>query len=232
MRRLSTKPNVIAPDSDFPYGRIKDKHAPTAGSKVNEQMWGDIIQFFEKMFDLSSIVANGLPDNAYTGFQLVDALINRIQFYVAGEATIRAAADSAESAARVAADSSEATARAMADATLQANINAKAAIAQAAWTNLVLINGWVSGGVTPQYFKDNFGCVHFRGNINGASNSAVVFAVLPAGSRPTTLIHKLINYATGNYTYFNMDAAGNVDATDGSGSLGTYSLDDINVWTI
>lgn len=74
MRKLATKQNVAPIDGDFPFGRIKDNPGNNTGTPFNESLYGDIQQFFEKMFSMSGLVANGLPDCAYTGFQLFDAL--------------------------------------------------------------------------------------------------------------------------------------------------------------
>lgn len=75
MRLLVNKPNVEAPDGDFPFGRIKDKVGSNPGTPVNEVVYGDIHQFFEKLMDLSGEVANGLPESEYSGFQLINALV-------------------------------------------------------------------------------------------------------------------------------------------------------------
>lgn len=74
MKRLSTKANVDAPSADYPYGNIRNKTLSVAGSRVNVEMYGDITQFFEKMFAESGITANGLADNATNGWQLFEAL--------------------------------------------------------------------------------------------------------------------------------------------------------------
>lgn len=81
MRRLSTKQNVQPPDGDYIYGRIKDNPGNNTGTPFNESLYGDIQQFFERMFDKSGIVANGLPDQSYTGFQLYDAFIRTARPY-------------------------------------------------------------------------------------------------------------------------------------------------------
>lgn len=73
MRRLSSKQNVQTPDGDYPYGRIVDNPGNNTGTPFNESLYGDIQQFFERMFALSGYVANGFPDNVYSGFQLYDA---------------------------------------------------------------------------------------------------------------------------------------------------------------
>jgi hypothetical protein len=60
---------------------------------------------------------------------------------------------------------------------------------QEAWTNLTLVNSWVSyGGVyaTPGYRKNNFGEVELRGMIkSGVTTSGTVIATLPVGYRPS-----------------------------------------------
>lgn len=82
MRPLSSKTNVDAPDSDYPYGKIRDNPGNNTGTPINEQVYGDFHQFFERLMDkqqggpLADVVPNGLPDNDYTGFQLFEALEN------------------------------------------------------------------------------------------------------------------------------------------------------------
>lgn len=226
--KLQNKPNVIPVGGSYPYGDIKDDDGSGNGTPVNRLVYADLHQFFAKMMDVAAVVFNGLPDNVTNGFQLFTALNTIISTAVASEATLRTTADTTLQTNIT----SEASARSSADTVLQTNINAKAAIVQTPWANLTLINGWVAGSVTPQYFKDNFGCVHLRGSINGAGNSNVVFANLPAGNRPATTFRKLVNYSSPNVLFVNIDTGGNADATDGAGSGGTYSLDDINLWTI
>jgi len=74
MRLLATKTNVNAPDSDYPFGRIRNNPGNGTGTPVNELLYGDMHQFFEKLMDAAGITANGLPDNDYSGFQLFEAL--------------------------------------------------------------------------------------------------------------------------------------------------------------
>lgn len=75
MKRLSAKANVDAPSTPYPFGNIRNKTLSVAGSRVNVEMYGDIIQYFEKMFDASGITANGLPDNFTNGWQLYEAFV-------------------------------------------------------------------------------------------------------------------------------------------------------------
>lgn len=75
MRKLSTKPFVNPVSGEYPFGRIRDKTTSTNGTPVNETVYGDIHQFFESLMDGAGVTPNGLPDNAYTGFQLYEAFL-------------------------------------------------------------------------------------------------------------------------------------------------------------
>jgi hypothetical protein len=75
MIRLVDKPNTTPPDDDYPFGNIKDNPGNRTGTPLNKLVHADFHQFFEKMFDQSGLVANGLPDNDYNGFQLFEALL-------------------------------------------------------------------------------------------------------------------------------------------------------------
>lgn len=75
MRRLQNFPRVTGPDSDFPYGRVKDTTPTERGTPVNELTHGDRHQFFEKLMDVAGITANEVPDCEYTGFQLFQAFL-------------------------------------------------------------------------------------------------------------------------------------------------------------
>jgi hypothetical protein len=73
-RKLQDFPNSRTPDSDYPYGGVKDDLGTENGTPVNEYTNGDIHQFFAKMLAEAGITANGLPDNNYSGFQFFEAL--------------------------------------------------------------------------------------------------------------------------------------------------------------
>lgn len=77
-RSLALKPNTETPDSDYPFGRIRDRSGATNGTGVNENVYGDIHQFFAKLFSESGLTYNELPDNDYSGFQLYEALLEVI----------------------------------------------------------------------------------------------------------------------------------------------------------
>jgi hypothetical protein len=74
MRLLATKQNVQAPTPDFPFGRILDDTGLGDGTPVDEAVYGDMHQFFEKLLSDAGIAANGLPESNANGFQLNQAL--------------------------------------------------------------------------------------------------------------------------------------------------------------
>lgn len=78
-RNLATKPNVEPADAEYPFGRIKDNPGNNTGTPVNEEVYGDIHQFFAKIMSDAGIAYNNLPDNAYDGFQYRNALLLLIQ---------------------------------------------------------------------------------------------------------------------------------------------------------
>jgi hypothetical protein len=75
-RAITSLPNTIAPDTDYPGGRLKDKVGSNPGTRVNEPMVGDWSQFFDKIMRETGATYNNLPDNEYTGNQLYEALLN------------------------------------------------------------------------------------------------------------------------------------------------------------
>lgn len=72
-RNLALKTNVEPADSDYPYGRIKDDSGSGDGTPVNELVYGDIHQFFARMFAKSGLIYNNLPDSDYSDFQFFEA---------------------------------------------------------------------------------------------------------------------------------------------------------------
>lgn len=87
-RIIPNLPNATTPDSDYPYGRIKDNDGTGNGVAVNEFTNGDFHQFFARLMDQAGISANGLPDNDYTGFQLVEALAQYIRDTAAADSAV------------------------------------------------------------------------------------------------------------------------------------------------
>lgn len=74
MKLTQNKTNVLAPSGTYPYGNIKDDSGSNDGTPVNVELMQDYVQFFEKMFNMSGLTANGNPDNESNGYQLVQAL--------------------------------------------------------------------------------------------------------------------------------------------------------------
>lgn len=73
---LLQKENVDGADSDYPFGKIRDKEPGVQnGTPVNVKTYGDFHQFFSKMFFESGLTYNNLPDNDYSGFQFYEALL-------------------------------------------------------------------------------------------------------------------------------------------------------------
>ena len=72
--KLTDKTNIIAPDSDYPYGRTKDNTGSNDGTPYNERTNGDYFQFFERLMVQGAQTHNDLPENAYSGFQFNEAL--------------------------------------------------------------------------------------------------------------------------------------------------------------
>jgi hypothetical protein len=71
--KLENKTNVLAPNSTYPYGNIKDNTGIGDGTPVNTAVYADFHQFFASLIALAEGVgyftANGLPDNDDNGFQ-------------------------------------------------------------------------------------------------------------------------------------------------------------------
>jgi hypothetical protein len=73
MIRLQDKVNTDAPDSDYPFGKVRNDSGIGDGTPVDFDFLHDYTQFFEKLMSESGITPNGLPDNEYSGFQLYEA---------------------------------------------------------------------------------------------------------------------------------------------------------------
>lgn len=78
-RSILSHDNIDPADSDYPYGRIRDKiDGVQEGTPVNEDVYGDVHQFFAKMMAAAGLTHNELPDNDYTGWQFYEALLGSI----------------------------------------------------------------------------------------------------------------------------------------------------------
>lgn len=82
MRALSSIANTVAPSVDYPNGRIRNKNLaaipPEQGTPIIEELYGDMVQFFQKMLQISGLIANGNPDNETNDYQTIQALIGTI----------------------------------------------------------------------------------------------------------------------------------------------------------
>lgn len=84
MRKLTDGTNIDAATGDYPNGRTRDKVGVTPGTILNEVLTGDIQQFFQKLLIDSGLTENDLPDNITNGYQLIEALIAKIDFLNGG----------------------------------------------------------------------------------------------------------------------------------------------------
>ncbi len=82
---LTSVPNIVGVSADYPNGRIRNSSTGISGTGVVEELYGDIIQFFEKLVIDAGISKNNMPDNVTNGYQLIAALDARI---VTGSNTI------------------------------------------------------------------------------------------------------------------------------------------------
>lgn len=72
---LANKESTENPNGEYPYGNIiDDDGSGTTGTPVNKEVYADFHQFFARLFAQSGLVYNGVPDNAYDGFQYYEAL--------------------------------------------------------------------------------------------------------------------------------------------------------------
>ncbi len=76
-REIADIANVIAPDADYPSGRIKNATGPSIGdgTPVIEELHGDFIQAIWKAMRDNYFVANTLPDNVTNGFQIYQSMM-------------------------------------------------------------------------------------------------------------------------------------------------------------
>jgi hypothetical protein len=71
---LQNTENVDPVSSTYPFGKVRDDDGTGNGTPANTRTLGDFHQFFAKMMADAGITANGQPDNAYAGFQYIQAL--------------------------------------------------------------------------------------------------------------------------------------------------------------
>lgn len=78
---IENQNNINPADSSYPNGSIRDKTASLPGTPVDKRVYDDIHQFFAKLLRITpstsnSNIASGLPENEYSGFQYIDALMD------------------------------------------------------------------------------------------------------------------------------------------------------------
>lgn len=78
MRKLLDANFVDPATSDYPKGRVRDKAGAVQGTTGNEILFGDLMQFFQKLVIDAGITENDLPENVTNGYQLLDALKDKI----------------------------------------------------------------------------------------------------------------------------------------------------------
>ena len=81
MRDILNIPNVDGASSDYPNGRIKNKNLTSGapGTPVVEELYGDIIQFFQKLMIEAGLSPNDIPDNVTNGYQLFQAFLENVK---------------------------------------------------------------------------------------------------------------------------------------------------------
>lgn len=73
-RNKALQPNIDGSDlTNYPDKRIRNNDGSGNGTPVNEQVYGDIHEFFGKIMREQKINYNGLPDNVANGYQLYEA---------------------------------------------------------------------------------------------------------------------------------------------------------------
>jgi len=76
---LEDKQNVDPPSALYPNGNIRDNDGSGNGTPVNKINHADFHQFFARLLVEGNVVPNGQPDNAYDGFQYIEALVKLIR---------------------------------------------------------------------------------------------------------------------------------------------------------
>lgn len=81
MRNLKDRTNVDAPDLEFPYGRTRNEitDGDGTGTKGTEELLQDLLVFPQKLMDDAGITPNELPENETDGYQLMQALEEKVR---------------------------------------------------------------------------------------------------------------------------------------------------------
>jgi len=75
MKKITDHLNTEAPDSDYEYGRYRDNPGDHTGTPMDTNVFQDWGTFFDRLMAKAGIVANGVFDNAYSGYQLFEAYL-------------------------------------------------------------------------------------------------------------------------------------------------------------
>lgn len=77
---IENYPNVDSSDLvRYPNGIVRDGAPGVPPTPVNKFTNGDIHMFFDKLIRLAGLTANGNPDNEANGYQLIEALVAKIE---------------------------------------------------------------------------------------------------------------------------------------------------------
>jgi hypothetical protein len=162
-RNLSSQSNVDTPSSDYPSGRIRNKNnsanPPIVGTPIIEEIYGDIIEFFQKLLRLGSINPNGYPDNETNGHQLLTGL----SLYVDAKDTVVANAAASDATSKANAAESNAISAAALDATSKAN---------AAESNANDYTDGIASGLTANI--NDIGDSYYNFNLVGIANQVLL----------------------------------------------------------
>lgn len=97
MIALASKVNVDAPSSAYPYGNVRNNPGDSSGTPVDVSLVGDAMQFFEALMANVGYSANGQPESATYGFQLMAALAqfckNIVTLFIASQTQVNNGTD-------------------------------------------------------------------------------------------------------------------------------------------
>ena len=74
MKKITQKANTVLADITVPFGNIRDKTTLIGGTPVNTDVYEDMHQFYQKLFEAANVKPNELKENAVNGFQMIAAL--------------------------------------------------------------------------------------------------------------------------------------------------------------
>lgn len=104
MIKLINKTGTTTTDADYPLGKITNNPGDNSGNELDENFFNDYVQAFEKAFDVSGLVANGLPDNDVNDYQMFKAMQIAMRPYKAYSALLSQAGTAAPTVESIDAD--------------------------------------------------------------------------------------------------------------------------------